>query len=90
MSKTVKVGIVGTGFVGDIHHAAFKGWVREAEVVAVASPNNATKFAHEKGVEKAFSDYHEMLQDKDIDVIDIGIPNDLHCQVVLEAAKARC
>ena len=39
MSKTVKVGMVGTGFVGDLHHAAFKGWVRDAEVVAVASPS---------------------------------------------------
>ena len=29
-----------------------------------------------------------MLQDKEIDLVDIGIPNDLHCQVVLDAAKA--
>ena len=88
MAKTVKVGIVGTGFVGDIHHAAFKGWVRDAEVVAVASPHNAAKFAEERGIPNAYGDYREMLKDKEIDVIDIGIPNDLHCQVVVDAAKA--
>ncbi len=88
MNKTVKVGIIGTGFVGEIHHASFQGWVPNAHVVAVASPHNAVKFAQEKGVPKAFSDYHEMLQDKEIDVVDIGIPNDLHCEAVVAAAKA--
>jgi len=88
MDKKVKVGIVGTGFVGDIHHASFKGWVHDAEVVAVASPHNADHFAKDKGIARAYADYREMLKDKDIDVIDIGIPNDLHCQVMVDAAKA--
>ena len=88
MNKIVKVGIVGTGFVEDIHHAAIKGWVRDAEVVAAASPNNAAKFAKEKGIPRSYSDYREMLKDKEIDLIDIGIPNDLHCQVVVDAARA--
>src|SRR5215211_5962388 len=88
MDKTVRVGMVGTGFVGDLHYAAFKGWVRDAEVVAVSSPNNAKKFAEERGIANHYSDYHKMLKDKKIDVIDIGIPNDLHCQVVVDAARA--
>ena len=62
MGKTVKVGMIGTGFVGDIHHAAFKGWVRNAEVVAVSSPHNAANFAKERGIPNAYSDYNEMLK----------------------------
>lgn len=88
MSKIVKVGMIGTGFVGDIHHTAFKNWVHNAEVVAVASPTNALKFAQERGIPAGYNDYRMMLQDKDIDVIDIGVPNDLHYQIVLDAAKA--
>jgi predicted dehydrogenase len=88
MSKTVKVGIVGTGFVGDLHFAAFKGWVHDAEVVAVSSPHNAKKFAEERSIPNHYSDYREMLKDQEIDVVDIGIPNDLHCQVVVDAARA--
>lgn len=88
MSRTVKVGMIGTGFVGDIHHAAFKGWVHNAEVVAVASPHNAAKFAEERGIASAYSDYHEMLKDKEIEVVDIGIPNDLHRDAVVAAARA--
>jgi len=82
MEKTVNVGMLGTGFVGDLHHAACEGWVRDAEVVAVSSPGNAKKFAQERGIANYYSDDREMLKDKEIDVVDIGIPNDLHCQVV--------
>jgi myo-inositol 2-dehydrogenase / D-chiro-inositol 1-dehydrogenase len=88
MAKTLKVGIVGAGFVGDIHCAAFKNWVKDAEVVAVASPNSATHFAAERGIPAAYSDYRQLLQDKEIDIVDIGIPNDLHCDVVTAAASA--
>src|SRR6266487_2743592 len=88
MDKIVKVGMVGAGFVGDIHHAAFKGWVPNAEVVAVSSPTNAKKFAEERGIASHHSDYREMFKDKDIDVVDIGIPNDLHYQAVIAAARA--
>ena len=88
MSKTVKVGLIGAGFVADIHHAAFKNWVHNAEVVAVSSPNNASMFAKERGIAKAYHDYQEMLEDKEIQVVSIGIPNDLHHAAVLAAAKA--
>src|SRR6266496_1563337 len=77
MNKTVKVGMVGTGFVGDLHHAAFRGWV-----------HNAKKFAEEHAIASHYSDYREMLKDQEIDIVDIGIPNDLHCQVVVDAARA--
>ena len=78
MSETVKVGMIGTGFVGDIHHIAFRDWVPNAEMIAVASPNNADAFAKERGIPNAYSDYNEMLKNTEIDVVDIGIPNDLH------------
>jgi len=88
VNKTVKVGMVGTGFVEDLHHAALKGWVQNADVIAVSSPHNAKKFAEEHGIASAYNDYREMLNDKEIDVIDIGIPNDLHCQVLVDSARA--
>ena len=88
MTKKLNVGLVGTGFVGDIHAMTFKNWVKDADLVAVASPHNADHFAKEQGIARAYQDYRDMLKDPEIDVIDIGIPNDLHCQVVLDAAKA--
>jgi len=88
MNDKVKIGLIGTGFVGDIHHAAISGWVPNAEVVAVASPHNAPEFAKERGIPKAYMDYRQLLADKEVDLVSIGIPNDLHCMVTVDAAKA--
>lgn len=88
MDQKVKIGMIGAGFVGDIHHQSISTWVHNAEVVAVASPKSADKFAREKGIPGAYADYRDMLKDPEIDLVDIGIPNDLHCQAVLDAAVA--
>jgi len=88
VSKT-RVGLIGTGFIGNIHAAAFKT-VPEAEVIAVASPvpGEAKAFAGERGIPKAYEDYRDLLALKEVDVITLGIPNHLHAQVAIDAAKA--
>jgi myo-inositol 2-dehydrogenase / D-chiro-inositol 1-dehydrogenase len=88
MSKNVKVGMIGAGFVSDLHFHAFKHFVHDAEVMAVASPSNARQFAKERGIPNAFEDYREMLKMKDLDVVTIAIPNYLHCQAALDIAAA--
>ncbi|HEX9116208.1 MAG TPA: Gfo/Idh/MocA family oxidoreductase, partial [Anaerolineae bacterium] len=88
MSKTVKIGMIGAGFVSDLHHFAFKNFVPDAEVVAVASPQHAEEFARQHAVPHAFSDYREMLKMKELDMVTIAMPNYLHCQAALDIAKA--
>jgi len=85
----VKVGLIGSGFIADIHAAAF-GMVPDAEVVAVASPTpgKAAHFARERGIGRAFQDYRELLALEDIDAVLLGLPNYLHCQATLDAAAA--
>jgi len=84
----VKVGLVGSGFVADIHAAAFR-MVPDAEVVAVASlPGLAKAFAEERGIPRAFDDYRDMLAVKDIQMINICAPNYLHAQIAVDAAAA--
>jgi len=90
MSKIVKVGLIGSGFVADIHAHAFRQFVPNAEVVAVASPTpgKAARFAEERGIPNAFEDYRELLAVKEIDLVTLGAPNDVHCQITLDAAAA--
>jgi predicted dehydrogenase len=90
MPKTVKVGLIGSGFVADIHAHAFKQFIPDAEVVAVASPSpgKAARFAQERGIPNAFEDYHDLLAMPEIDLITLALPNDLHCKVTLAAAQA--
>ena len=64
----VKVGIIGSRFEGDIHAASFQMVPEAAEVVAIASPTpgNAQKLADRYGIARVFTDYRQMLAEKDI------------------------
>lgn len=90
MPDTVRVGLIGAGFIADIHAHAFRHHVHYAEVVAVASrtPGKADRFAAERGIPNAHADYRALLERSDIDLVTIAIPNDLHCQAVCDAAEA--
>ena len=87
--KTVHVGIVGSGFVAELHAEALK-CVPGAELVAVASPTpgRAEAFAARHGVERWFADYHSLLRDGHVDMITVACPNDLHAEVTIAAARA--
>lgn len=90
MSKTVKIGLIGSGFIADIHAHAIREFVPNAEVVAVASktPGKASRFARERGISSAFEDYRDLLAMPDIDLVMMGVPNDLHCQIACDSARA--
>ncbi len=90
MNKTVKVGLIGAGFVTDLHAFSFQKYVPNAEIVAVASPTpgKAAQFAKEHGIPNAFNNYCDLLALKEIDVVTVAIPNDLHAQVTIDAARA--
>jgi predicted dehydrogenase len=87
--STVKIGLIGTGFVADLHAAAAR-MVPDVEIVAVASPSpgKADHFARERGIPHAFKDYRELLQLKDVQLVTLALPNHLHAQACLDAAKA--
>lgn len=90
MHPSVKIGIIGTGFVADIHANSIKQHVPEIEILAVASPTpgKAVSFARERHIPNAFVDYHEILRMPEIEMVLLALPNDLHCQVALDAAAA--
>jgi predicted dehydrogenase len=87
--EKIKVGIIGTGFIGPTHIEAIRrlGFV---DVVGLAetSQETAEKKATELGIPKAFGDYREMLQDNDIQVIHNCTPNHLHFQINKEIILA--
>jgi len=92
MSKNggVKVGIIGSQFEADIHAASFKIASEEAEVVAVASPTpgNAAALAKRYGIPRVFTDYREMLKDRDIEMLTMAAPNAMHAQMTIDCAQA--
>ncbi len=86
----VKVGIIGSQFEADIHAASFQILPDEAEVVAVASPTpgHPEALAKRYGIPRVFHDYRDMLKEKDIEMITLAVPNRLHAQTTIDAARA--
>jgi myo-inositol 2-dehydrogenase/D-chiro-inositol 1-dehydrogenase len=86
----VKVGIIGSQFEADIHATSLQIMPEAAELVAVASPTpgNAAAFAKRFGITRAFTDYREMLKEKDIEMVSIAAPNSLHAQMTKDCAAA--
>jgi predicted dehydrogenase len=87
--KVVRVGLVGSQFVTSIHLEALRS-VPGGEVVAVASATEAhvKEFAERHGVRRWFTDYRKMYELPDLDLVVLGLPNDLHCEATVTAAAA--
>jgi predicted dehydrogenase len=77
MDDRIGVGLIGSQFISTIHAAALQS-VADAQILAVISPTagHARDFAE------------KMLAMADIDMVVIGVPNFLHCDITLEAANA--
>jgi myo-inositol 2-dehydrogenase/D-chiro-inositol 1-dehydrogenase len=86
---SVRLGIVGLGFIGQLHmrHALR---APNAKVVAVADTSTlALKRAKAAGIEKTYTDYTEMFHDPNIDAVVVSLPTHLHLGCVVKAAQAK-
>lgn len=89
MDEKTGVGLIGSQFISTIHAKALQS-VSDAEIVAVTSPTegHARDFATKHGIPNHFTSLDQMLAKDDIDMVVIGAPNFLHCDITLKAAKA--
>lgn len=87
--QPVQVGLIGSQFISTIHAESLQH-CPQARIAAVASPTpgNAARFAERFGIPRAFTDYRQLLEVPQIQMVVVGVPNDLHCQVVQAAAAA--
>ena len=85
----IRVGLIGSAFCSNIHAEAFEE-VANAQVTAVCSRTraNVEAFGRKWGVSNIDTDYRKLLERKDVDVVVVAIPNDLHREVVVAAAEA--
>lgn len=85
----IKVGVIGTGFIGPAHIEALRR-LGNVNVVALADVDEPTARAKAAalGVERSYGDYREMLADGDIKAVHICTPNNLHYAMSKEAIEA--
>ena len=87
----LRVGFIGAGRISDLHAIEYLNNDR-AEIAAVC--DNVPEIAQRQGLawglpeKQIFTDYHDLLADKDIDLVEILLPHHLHYQAALDAAAA--
>src|SRR5262249_17760761 len=86
----VRVGLVGCGFVAELHMYAYKRvYGVDAEVTAVAAPGgHVLAFAKKHQILTTYRDFRELIADKEIDVVDICTPPALHAEMIVAAMQA--
>lgn len=89
--SVLNVGIIGSGFVSEIHAECFRRFIPNARLVAVASPTegHAAQFAARHEIPKSFTDYHDLLALPEVDMVLLCLPNYLHAEACCAAAQAK-
>ena len=94
--KIYKVGMVGFGFIGKVHaygHMNIPLFYDQQDFrsrithVCTSKPATAEKGAMQVGAEHAVTDFREITENPEIDIVDICTPNDRHFEALMSAIK---
>ncbi|MEN1678308.1 MAG: Gfo/Idh/MocA family oxidoreductase [Planctomycetota bacterium] len=96
MPESLRVGLVGNQFMGRAHSNAYLSVAKffdtkltpEMQCVCGLNEEALRAFADRWGWKSISTDYEEMVQREDIDLIDIASPGDTHAKIAIAAAKA--
>jgi predicted dehydrogenase len=86
-----KIAMLGTGLIGTFYTMTLMGMRNKdvVNVVAASSEESAKKFAGQWNIPKWTASIEKAINDPETDVVVIGLPNHLHKDAVLQAAKAK-
>ena len=89
-NKPLGVGIIGSQFIASIHAEALKT-IADARLVAVMSPNedHVKDFAKQHEVPNWFTELEPFLAMEEIDMVILGAPNHLHCELTVKIAEVK-
>ncbi|MBI2843791.1 MAG: Gfo/Idh/MocA family oxidoreductase [Armatimonadetes bacterium] len=84
----LRIGIVGGGVIGDAHASAISS-LKDQKLVAIAEPIERLRdgLAGKYSVPRAYSRWEELVEDNDVDVVYVGVPNDLHAPIAIAAME---
>jgi predicted dehydrogenase len=97
MSKIYNIAMIGGGFMGKAHAAAYAAmpmffWpapgIPVRKVLVDLNAEQAEQGRQRFGFEEASTDWRSVIERPDIDVVDIVTPNDSHAEIAIAAAKA--
>jgi predicted dehydrogenase len=96
-NKTLRIGMIGGGFMGRTHSNAYNqvshffpelAYRPVLQAVCTRSPDKVRAFAAQWGYQAVETDWRALLRRDDIDAVDICTPNDTHAEIAIAAAEA--
>lgn len=86
----IKVGLVGCGFVSELHMYAFRRvYGVDVEVAAVAARgDHVVEFAARHNIPRVYRSFAKLIADRALDVIDICTPPSLHAEMIVASMQA--
>lgn len=84
----VRVGIVGSKFAADFHCDAYQR-NNKVEIAAVAAIDNLAEISQKWNIPRTYEDYNAMFEQEKLDLVSVCVPNFLHHDVVIAAARAK-
>jgi predicted dehydrogenase len=90
MSQKIRLCAVGIGAIFKTVHAKPLLENPDVEIVAVCDikPERAEAFAKEHKIPHVFTDYRDLIALKNVDAVDICMPNLFHSEIAVAALKA--
>lgn len=84
----IKVGMVGTGFIAEVHANSYKH-IKNARLTAVTDTikDKGSRFAIDHRA-SFYNNLDELLENKDVDIIDICAPTCMHAEIAIKSANA--
>jgi len=94
--KPLNVGIIGYGFMGRTHSNAYSKvshffdlpYKPKLRVICGLVEEEAKAFAEQWGFQSHTTDWKKVIEDENVDVVDICVPNNMHAEIAIAAAKA--
>ncbi|MBB4397423.1 Gfo/Idh/MocA family protein [Bradyrhizobium sp. ERR14] len=86
----IRVGLVGCGFVSELHMYAFRRvYGVDVEVAAVAARgDHVVEFAGRHNIPRVYRSFADLIADREIEVVDICTPPNLHAEMIVAAMQA--
>ncbi|MEM2083082.1 MAG: Gfo/Idh/MocA family oxidoreductase [Nitrososphaerota archaeon] len=86
----IKIGIIGAGFWGRNHARVFNE-LKNVEIIAICDiiKEKAIEIAKNYNIQYIFTDYRELLNNKEVDAVSICTPSITHGEIALESIKKR-
>lgn len=95
--KKIGIGVIGMGWMGQVHSRSYSLVPQrfpdidiEPQLIICSDnvPDRAESAKNTIGFEKSTSDWHEVIDNPDVEIVNIATPNNLHVEIVKAAAEA--